>query len=56
MGRIHYRYDDDLTGRVKACAAWKGQTIKEWIRRALLAEAERQETEKADEERRRRSR
>lgn len=56
VGYIGYRFDDELHARVRTCAHWKGQPIKEWVRRAMLAEVERQEADRAEDERRRRSR
>lgn len=56
MGHIAYRIDDDLHGRAKALAAYQGRTFKAWLERAIAAEVERQEAERAEEERRRRSR
>jgi hypothetical protein len=53
---VNYDYPDDDHQRWKLASTHRGQTLKEWIRRALNAEAERQETERAEEERRRRSR
>lgn len=48
--------DPNLHARVKACADWKGQSMRTWIRRTLTAEVERQEADQAEDERRRRSR
>jgi predicted transcriptional regulator len=56
MGHIAYQIDDELHGRAKALAAYQGRTFKAWLERAITAEVERQETERADAERRRRSR
>lgn len=50
---INYRFPSELHARAKALAAWKGQTLRVWITRALEAEADRQESER-DESRRRR--
>jgi hypothetical protein len=53
---IHYDIPRDLHGRCKQLAAWKGQTLRVWVTRALEEVADRQETEKAEADRRRRGR
>ncbi len=53
--QVSYWYDDDEHQRWKVAAAYKGQSLKEWIRRALSDEADRQEQERAEAERKRRS-
>jgi predicted HicB family RNase H-like nuclease len=45
MGRINYTYDDDLHERAKVAAIRKGQTLKDWVGRAILAAVEQQEAE-----------
>lgn len=54
--QVSYDYPDDEHQRWKLAATHKGQTLKEWIRRALNEVAERQEAERAEAERKRRSR
>lgn len=49
---LNYRYDDGDHQRWKVAATWKGQTLKEWVRRALNKVAAEEEAER--EERRRR--
>lgn len=56
MVRINYEVPDDLHRRAKSLASWKGQTFKAWVERALAAAVEAQEAERAEDERRRRSR
>jgi hypothetical protein len=56
VGRISYVVDDDLHGRAKALAAYQGRTFRAWVERALQREVERQEAERAEDERRRRQR
>jgi predicted HicB family RNase H-like nuclease len=56
MGHVAYKIDDDLHARAKALAAYKGQTFKAWLERAILAAVETQEDERRDDQRRRRRR
>src|ERR671911_2234956 len=56
MGHVAYKIDDDLHARAKALAAYKGQTFKAWLERAILAAVEAQEDERREDERRRRRR
>lgn len=56
VGHVAYKIDDDLHARAKALAAYKGQTFKAWLERAILAAVEAQEDERREEERRRRRR
>ena len=56
VGRISYVVDDELHGRAKALAAYQGRTFRAWVERALEREVERQEAERAEEERQRRKR
>jgi predicted transcriptional regulator len=56
MGRISYVVDDDLHGRAKALASYQGRTFKAWHERAIRREVERQEADRAEEERLRRHR
>lgn len=51
---INYAIPRPLHTRAKSLAAWKGQTLRVWVTRAIEAAVERQETERAEEERRRR--
>jgi hypothetical protein len=53
---LHYLIPRVLHTRIKALAAYKGQTLRVWVTRALAAEADRQDSERAEDERRRRSR
>lgn len=53
---LHYRIPAELHARIKAAAQAKGQSLRIWVEWALDAEAERQETERAEQERKRRSR
>lgn len=53
---MNYDYDDEDHLQWKLSATHKGQSLKEWIRRALNKVAAEQEAERAEEERRRRSR
>jgi len=50
------RLGAELHARVKALAEWKGQSLKTWVIRAVTEVAERQEAERAEDERKRRSR
>ncbi|HEX5366083.1 MAG TPA: hypothetical protein VFW63_05400 [Acidimicrobiales bacterium] len=43
---IHYQIPADLHARCKELAAWKGQTLRVWITRALEEVAERQAVER----------
>jgi len=54
--QVSYGYPEDEHRRWKLAATYKGQSLKEWIRRALNEAADRDEQQRADEERRRRSR
>ncbi len=56
MPQVTYDYPDDEHRRWKVAASHKGQTLKEWIRRALNDAADTQEAERAEAERKRRSR
>jgi hypothetical protein len=56
MGHVAYKIDDDLHARAKALAAYKGQTFKAWLERAILAAVEAQEDERREDVRRRRRR
>jgi predicted transcriptional regulator len=56
MGHVAYKIDDDLHARAKALAAYKGQTFKAWLERAILAAVEVQEDERREDERRLRRR
>ena len=57
MGRVSYIIDNDLHARAKDLAAYQGRTFKAWVTRAIEAEVDRQEKERAEDERlRRRSR
>jgi predicted HicB family RNase H-like nuclease len=49
VGHVAYRIDDDLHARAKAMAAYKGVTFREWLERAIEAEVERQEAQRARE-------
>jgi len=50
------RLGAELHARAKALADWKGQSLKTWVIRAVTDVVERQEAERAEEDRRRRSR
>jgi predicted transcriptional regulator len=52
--RVNYDIDDELHRRAKTLASSQGRTFKAWLERAIAAEVERQETERAEDERRRR--
>jgi predicted transcriptional regulator len=54
VGRISYVVDDELHRRAKALASYQGRTFKAWVERALQREVERQEAERAEDERKRR--
>lgn len=43
---INYLIPVELHGRCKELAAWKGQTLRVWVTRALEEVAERQEAER----------
>ena len=51
---VNYRFPRELHARAKQLAAWKGQTLRVWLTRAVQAEVERQEAERAEAERRHR--
>lgn len=53
---VNYKYPVDQHERWTEAAHYKGQSLKEWVRRALNQVAEQQEAERAETERRRRSR
>lgn len=53
---LYYEYPLDQHDRWAAAAEYKGQSIKEWVRRALNEVADRHLDEAAEAERRRRSR
>lgn len=53
---INYRVPSELHSRAKQLAAWKGQTLRVWVTRAIEEVVERQEAERAEDERRRRLR
>jgi hypothetical protein len=53
---INYAIPRPLHAQAKSLAAWKGQTLRVWVTRAIEAAVDRQEAERADEERGRRSR
>lgn len=53
---INYDIPAELHSRIKAAAEWKGQTLRVWITRALGEVAERQEAERAEQDRQRRRR
>jgi predicted HicB family RNase H-like nuclease len=53
---VNYDYPDEQHRRWKVAAGHKGQTLKEWIRRALNQVADEQQADRAEAERRRRSR
>jgi predicted HicB family RNase H-like nuclease len=46
VGRVNYLIPDDLHARAKALAAYKGQTLREWLIRAVEAAVDRQEAER----------
>ena len=50
--RLNYDYPDDEHVEWSVAARYKGQTLKEWVRRALNEAAQRE----AEQERKRRSR
>lgn len=50
---INYRFPAELHARAKALAAWKGQTLRVWVTRALEGAVEAQEAEQAEQRRRR---
>jgi hypothetical protein len=56
IGHIAYVINDDLHARAKALAAYQGRTFKAWLERAIADAVERQEAERAESERKRRSR
>lgn len=56
MPSVNYDYPEDEHEEWKVAAARKGQTLKEWVRRALNKAAEEQAAERAEAERKRRSR
>lgn len=45
---INYLIPVELHARAKALAAWKGQTLRVWVTRALEAVVEAQEAEQAE--------
>jgi predicted transcriptional regulator len=51
---VNYRIPRDLHARAKALAAYQGRTFRAWVERALLREVERQEAERAEQDRKRR--
>lgn len=53
---VNYRFPRDLHARAKQLAAWKGQTLRVWLTRAVETVVEAQEAERSEEERQRRSR
>lgn len=53
---INYLIDRKLHARAKSLAAWKGQTLRVWLTRAIEEVVERQEEERMEEERKRRRR
>lgn len=53
---VNYEYPIDQHERWTEAAGWKGQTLKEWVRRALNQAADEQAEERAEAERRRRRR
>jgi predicted HicB family RNase H-like nuclease len=50
---INYRIPAELHARCKQLAAWKGQTLRVWVTRALEEVAERQESDRDSTRRRR---
>lgn len=53
---VNYRFPRDLHARAKQLAAWKGQTLRVWLTRAVETVVEAQEAERSEDERQRRSR
>jgi hypothetical protein len=53
---VNYRFPRDLHARAKQLAAWKGQTLRVWLTRAVETVVEAQEAERSENERQRRSR
>jgi hypothetical protein len=53
---VNYRFPRDLHARAKSLAAWRGQTLRVWLTRAVEAVVEQQEAERAEDERQRRRR
>jgi hypothetical protein len=51
---VNYRFPRDLHARAKQLAAWKGQTLRVWLTRAIEEVVDRQEAERAEDQRRRR--
>jgi hypothetical protein len=51
---INYLIPAELHSRAKSLAAWKGQTLRVWVTRAIDAAVEAQEAERAEQDRRRR--
>ena len=56
VGNVVVKIDDDLHARAKAQAAYKGQTWRDWVEQAIADQTARQEAERAEAERKRRSR
>lgn len=54
--QVNYDIDPALHRRMKLAATYRGQTLKAWLELAILDAVERQEAERAEAERRRRSR
>lgn len=56
VGNVVVKIDDDLHARAKAQAAYKGTTWAAWVEAAIAEVCARQEAERAEAERKRRSR
>ena len=56
MPSVNYEYGDEEHQRWKLASVRKGQTLKEWIRRALNQAADEQDAQRAEDERKRRAR
>lgn len=50
---VNYAIPAELHARAKALAAWKGQTLRVWVTRAIEAAVDTQEAEQAEDRRRR---
>lgn len=56
MARVNLAIPDDVHNRARAAAGYAGVTLTEWVTRVMREAADSELAERAEEERRRRSR